>query len=131
MKRPYRTLHQFLQCGGRISNFPGHELAVPGGNAFTQNTQEKRVNKRSKLFLRCRFVSKAQIGRLISSCQPQRMFEDGYIEPFFVPEMVVHSGDIYAGTAAYFSHRRRSKSMESKHLPGSVDQPCLCVIILF
>ena len=108
--------HQGVQSGGGFDHFPGHEFEAAGGHVVIKELEDDVLDKGLQ-------ASGGGQGLIIGAVQgiffqgpAVGVFQDGGVEPFLVPEMIIDRSQVGPGPAADFPDGGLAKAPGGKDL---------------
>ena len=114
--------HQRVQSRGGFHHFPGHEFEAAGGHVFVKELEDGVLDKDPQ-------TSGGRQGVIIRAAQgiflqgPEvGVFQDRGVESGFVPEMIIHRGQIGIGPVADFPDGGLAEAPGGEDLAGGLEK---------
>ncbi len=110
------------RAGGGFDHFPGHEFEAAGGHVFVKELEDDVLDKDAQ-------TSGGREGVIIGAAEgiflqgPEvGVFQDRGVESGFVPEMIIHRGQIGVGPAADFPDGGLAEAPGGEDLAGGLQE---------
>ncbi len=114
--------HQGVQGGGGFDHFPGHQFKAVGADIVIKELKDGVLDKG----LQASGGGKGLIIRAIQGIffqgPPVGVFQDGGVQPFLVPEMIIDRSQVGPGPAADFPDGGLAKAPGGKDFAGGLQK---------
>jgi hypothetical protein len=114
--------HQWVQSRGGFDHFPGHEFEAAGGHVFVKELEDDVVDKGAQTIGGGQGVELGAADGIFLQGPEVGVLQDGNVESFFVPEMVIYRGEVGPGPTADFPDGGLAEAPVGENLAGGLQE---------